>query len=322
MTVPLVSILIPCFNAERWVAQTLDSALAQTWANKEIIVVDDGSSDRSLEIANRFGSQGVKVISQRNSGASAARNRAVSEAQGDFVQFLDADDLLSPDKIEFQMRRLEEEPPGSIATCAWTKFRDRLPECMIQPEPVWKDLLPVDWLVTSWRRGGMMPSHAWLTPREVIEKAGRWDEAPCPNDDGEFFTRVVLNSAGVAFCAEARAFYRSVPNSLSARKDREMLAALYRSMEASTSHLLAAENSERTRAACAALFQEYAYTAYPRATEYVRQAEERVVQYGGASLTPHLAGPAHRFLVRMVGWKLAARVREFYSDLRPEFSSS
>ncbi len=167
-----------------------------------------------------------------------------------------------------------------------------------------------------------MPCHAWLTPKRVIEKARRWDELPCPNDDGEFFTRVVLKSAGVAFCKEAHAYYRSVPHGLSQRKDPEMLAAFYRSLEASTAELLSVENSERTRKACAALFQDFAYNAYPRANAYVRKAEDNVARYGGANLAPHLGGPAHRFLVRTVGWKLAARIREFYSDLRLEFSSS
>lgn len=101
---PLVSILIPCYNAEKWLAETLESALAQTWDNIEIIVVDDGSTDKSLAVAKQFEPDGVKVISQANKGASAARNRAFQESQGDFIQYLDADDLLVPDKIELQVK--------------------------------------------------------------------------------------------------------------------------------------------------------------------------------------------------------------------------
>ena len=93
MSQPLVSILIPCYNSEKWLAETLESALAQTWQNKEIIVVDDGSSDGSLSIAQKFSSSKVAVISQKNRGASSARNLALGKAQGDFIQYLDADDL-------------------------------------------------------------------------------------------------------------------------------------------------------------------------------------------------------------------------------------
>lgn len=316
----LVSILIPVYNAEAFVAETIQSALNQTWPAKEIIVVNDGSSDHSREILKSFETQGIKVIEQENRGAGAARNRALAEAQGDFIQYLDADDLLAPDKVELQMRRLESAAAGSIASCAWSKFRETPAECEMRPEGVWKDLLPVDWLVTSWRRGGMMPCHGWLSPREVIERAGAWDETPCPNDDGEFFARVVLNSAGVAFCRDAWAYYRSVSNGLSRRKDLKMVMAVYRSLEASTSHLLAVENSERTRNACAALFQDFAYSFYPNAVEAVRQAEEMVAKYGGANVTPHLGGLIHRFLVRTVGWKSAARIRESYLNARPRFS--
>src|SRR5437867_5272527 len=148
----LVSILIPVYNAESFVAETIHSALDQTWPAKEVIAVDDGSTDRSAKILESFGSR-IRIIGQENRGASAARNRALAEARGEVIQYLDADDLLAPDKIEIQLRRLESEPARSIASCAWSKFRDHPLECEMKPEGVWKDLLPVEWLVTSWRRG-------------------------------------------------------------------------------------------------------------------------------------------------------------------------
>src|SRR2546427_2427416 len=102
----LVSILIPVYNAEAFVAETIDSALNQTWPDKEIIVVDDGSSDNSREILKSFEPAGVRLVEQENRGASAARNRAFSEAQGEFIQYLDADDLLDENKIGRQISRL------------------------------------------------------------------------------------------------------------------------------------------------------------------------------------------------------------------------
>src|SRR5690242_8593951 len=96
---PLVSILIPAYNAEKWIGDTLQSALAQTWPNKEIIVVDDGSSDRTLEIARQFATKNVSVLTQQNQGAAATRNKGFQVCQGDYIQWLDADDLLSPNKV-------------------------------------------------------------------------------------------------------------------------------------------------------------------------------------------------------------------------------
>src|ERR1051325_3114803 len=100
---PLVSILVPAFNAQNSIADTLRSALAQTWERKEIIVVNDGSTDDTLSIARQFESPSVRVVTQENQGAAVARNTALSLCQGDYIQWLDADDLLSPQKIAQQI---------------------------------------------------------------------------------------------------------------------------------------------------------------------------------------------------------------------------
>ena len=90
---PLVSILVPAYNSQEWLADTLRSAIAQTWPRKEIIVVDDGSKDQTTEVARRFASKEVAVVTTENQGAAAARNHAMSLSQGDYIQWLDADDL-------------------------------------------------------------------------------------------------------------------------------------------------------------------------------------------------------------------------------------
>src|SRR3954463_5077031 len=103
---PLVSIIIPVYNAEKYIAETINSAADQTWSNKEIIIIDDGSTDGSLAIAKRFANDQIKVFSQANKGASAARNRGLLEAKGKYVQFLDGDDLLMPNKIALQLEHI------------------------------------------------------------------------------------------------------------------------------------------------------------------------------------------------------------------------
>src|SRR5262245_39149392 len=104
---PLVSILIPCYNAAPWLAAALESVLAQTWRPIETIVVNDGSKDDSLRIAKSFESRGVRVIDTPNRGQSAAFNAALALATGDFYMFFDADDELAAEKVERQMRRLQ-----------------------------------------------------------------------------------------------------------------------------------------------------------------------------------------------------------------------
>jgi len=104
--------LIPAYNAEKWISETIESALSQTWPEKEIIIVDDGSKDNTLLVAKKYQSKRVRIISQQNKGASAARNAALKSAQGDYIQWLDADDLLAPNKITAQMRYAEEGGKG------------------------------------------------------------------------------------------------------------------------------------------------------------------------------------------------------------------
>ena len=116
----------PCFDshtcltiAERWIADTIRSALAQTWPRKEIIIVDDGSRDRTLSITRQFASKDVYVVTQENQGGSNARNRAFQLCQGEFIQWLDADDLLASDKITRQMKAWGEHSGNKGLSCAW-----------------------------------------------------------------------------------------------------------------------------------------------------------------------------------------------------------
>ena len=311
---PLVSILIPCYNAAPWLAETLKSALAQTWLRKEIIFVDDGSTDRSLATAKRFESSIVKIISQENQGASAARNRAFKEAQGDFIQYLDADDLLAPDKIECQVQVLSSEGNFNfVASGKWARFFNSPMEVNFISEPVWSDMSPVDWLICSWEGGGMMHPAAWLVPRTIAETAGSWNEllSVNPNDDGEYFCRVVLASKGVKFCPGAKSYYRSgISNSLSGLKSYAAQESVLRSIELCTNYLLARENTQRTRHACATVFQRFIYSVYSDMPDLIQKAEVSVKSLGGSNLK--LSGSTlFQFLSNTVGWKRAKRIQKF-----------
>ena len=148
---PLVSILIPAYNAEALLAETLRSALAQTWDNKEIIVVDDGSKDGTLNLARTFESDVVKVFTHKNQGAAATRNKAFSLCSGDYIQWLDADDLLAADKIARQIKALGDSPnPRLLLSGEWGKFMHR-PSRLESPErrpQLWSRLnnaMKADW---------------------------------------------------------------------------------------------------------------------------------------------------------------------------------
>src|SRR5690348_9319653 len=144
---PLVSILIPAYKATESLPETLDSALAQTWPNKEIIVVDDGSPDGTLAVARRYESSIVKVVSQPNQGAAAARNTAFANSRGDYIQWLDADDLLGPDKISSQMAALTDRSNRVVASGGWAYFMYRSRRADFVPTMLWCDLEPLEWML-------------------------------------------------------------------------------------------------------------------------------------------------------------------------------
>lgn len=307
---PLVSILIPAHNAGRWLAETLESSLAQVHPRCEIIVVEDGSADNTLAVARTFELRGVRVITQANAGAAAARNRALALARGDFIQYLDADDLLSPGKIAAQLQVLATRAARTVATCRWGRFEEDPAQARFADEAVFRDFAPVDYLLLHTREARMMHPSAWLVPREVAQQAGPWDERLSLNDDGEYFARVVLASSGIAFTPDSAAvtYYRSgIASSLSRRRSASALVSLALSVELVAGHLAKAEDTARTRAALADYWQRLVYELYPGNPAASRAAARRVRELGGSQVSPFM-GPRQRLLASFIGWRLVRRL--------------
>jgi glycosyltransferase involved in cell wall biosynthesis len=314
----LVSILIPAYNAERWIAETIDSALSQTWPNKEIIVVDDGSTDQTAAIAGNFLKDGVVVITQKNQGASAARNKAFAHSSGDFIQWLDADDILSPEKISRQMEVAQRiSHPQVLLSAEWGRFMYRPRHARFSRTRLWEDLSPVEWLSRKLGENLYMPPQTWLVSRELTEIAGPWDERLSLDDDGEYFSRVVAASQGIHFTSGARAFYRaSGPGSLSdVDQSKRKLESLWLSLQLQIRRLRELENSPRTRTASIIFLENWLKFFYPWRMDIIKEAQQLAETLGG-----HLGIPRLR---RKYAWieifssrRAAARVEEFLPNLR------
>jgi len=309
----LVSIVVPCFNAAPWICAALESALQQTWPATEIIVVDDGSTDGSLAIARSFEARGVRVFSQPNAGASSARNRGLREARGDFIQYLDADDLISPGKVAAQMGLLGTCPPGRLSSCRWGRFSNEPASARFVDDVVFRDFSPVEFLVLAGMTGAMIHPSAWLVPRSVTDRVGPWDESLSLNDDGEYFSRVALASTGITFCPDigAKSYYRSgIPGSLSGRKGTAAARSLFRSLELVTTRLLEAEDTERTRRASASYWRRFVFDTYPASPALCERAASEVNRLGEPLGAPVLSGKMG-ILARFIGWKAAYRMRSW-----------
>src|SRR5258706_397297 len=207
---PLVSILIPAYNAEHLITYTLQSAIAQTWRRKEIIVVNDGSTDGTAEQVKQFTSKEVRLVSTENQGLSSAVNNAYKVCQGDYIQELDADDILAPDKIERQLNTVRgNHSKLTLLSSPWAYFYYRTSRAQFVRNSLWQSLSPVEWLLRKLSENLHMQNATWLVSRELAEKAGPWDATLNYDQDGEYFARVLLASEGTSFVPEGRVYYRA-----------------------------------------------------------------------------------------------------------------
>lgn len=301
---PLVSILIPAFNAQEWVADTIRSAMQQTWANKEIIVVDDGSTDRTLEIAKQFECDSVRVVSQNNQGGSAARNKAFSLSRGSYIQWLDNDDLLAPDKIARQMAVAAECSSGrTLLSSSWGVFMYRPYRAKFVPTALWCDLSPTEFLLRKMGQNLFMQTATWLVSRELTEAAGPWDTTMLTDDDGEYFCRVLLASEGIRFVPESRVYFRiSGPKrgSYIGRSARKR-DAQWRSMQLHIGYLRSLEDSPRAHAACVKYLQTWMIYFYPGRRDIVAQMKRLAKELGGHLDPPRLSWK-YSWISVLFGW--------------------
>jgi len=315
---PLVSILIPTYNAEEFVAETLQSAIAQTWLRKEIIVVDDGSNDQTLEIARRFASKEVVVVSTTNQGAAAARNHALSLSQGDYIQWLDADDLLAPDKIERQLATLKEsDSRRALLSSPWAFFNYRINRARFVQTPLWQDLSPFEWLLRKMGQNLHMQTATWLTSRELVEAAGPWDTRLWSDDDGEYFCRVLLAAERTRFVQEARVFYRITPSSRLSyigTSDRKKDALLI-SMKLHVQYLRSLEDSERVRKACVTYLQNWYHHFYPERPDLITELQKLASQLQGRLVEPRLRWK-YAWMKPIFGWKAAKSAQTALPQLK------
>lgn len=202
---PLVSILIPCFNAERWVAQAIESALAQTGPDKEVIVVDDGSTDGSLDVLRQFDGR-IRWESGPNRGSNVARNRLLELARGEWLQYLDADDYLLPGKLACQIEFAREHRECEIvySPVAWERIENGARVCTETPIPEPRD----PWILLAlWR---LPQTGGALWKKTALEFVGGWRVGqPCCQEH-ELYCRLLENNAQFEYCAGCFAVYRDM----------------------------------------------------------------------------------------------------------------
>jgi glycosyltransferase involved in cell wall biosynthesis len=245
---PTVSILIPCYNAERWIAQAIQSALAQTWAEKEVIVVDDGSTDRSLDVIQQFDGR-IRWETGSNRGGGAARNRLLELACGEWLQYLDADDYLLPDKLARQVEFLRHHPDRDViySPVKWKRLENGAVICTDTPIPEPRD----PWILLAlWH---LPQTGGTLWKKRALERVGGWRvDQPCCQEH-ELYCRLLENNARFEYCAGCLAVYRDLddPARITRKLQDEFIRQRLLVLERIESHLN--KSSQLTQARCQAI---------------------------------------------------------------------
>jgi glycosyltransferase involved in cell wall biosynthesis len=317
-----VSIIIPNFNHAAYLPDCLDSCILQGKEFvKEIIVVDDHSTDDSWEVIKRYENKYpdlVKGFRNPRKGACAARNFGFEQSSGEYIQWLDADDLLGEKKIVRQLEKLKDNKDAIIA-CKWYRFYESLDNISHAPGPYErhrKSNSSLEWLIQL----PMICSHAWLTPTVIAQKTRGWNEALEINQDGEYFIRVISQAKKVLFCNEAKVFYRSgLPDSTSVIKP-EKLESLFCSVGSYEKVLLELESSGRSRLAIANYYQKFIFAAYPFRRDLVSKAEKRIQALNVQPTEKYdVRSQKGKFFIFFLGWKNFKKVQQFRQKLKKSF---
>jgi len=204
---PTVSVIIPNYNRANLIGITLDNLLSQTLQPSEIIVIDDGSTDNSVEVISSFGSK-VTLICQSNQGPGAARNVGLQVANGEYIQFFDSDDLCSLNKLESQVKALE-TTGSDIAYSPWSKvyIKDtnvHFENHVLQQKELPCTQSPLIWFLRTWN----IVFQACMLRHSFIKKVGNYRTDLMPSEDSEFLFRMLLHNPKLQFVPDCILLYR------------------------------------------------------------------------------------------------------------------
>ncbi len=207
---PLVSIIIPTYNNGPVICEAIECSLNQTYENREVIVVDDGSTDDTKHrLKNKYDSK-IIYVRQGNKGTGGARNTGIRNASGKYLQFLDADDLLDPEKIRIQVKQLHDIPGKALSYCDY-ECRD-MNDMTITYErisPVLQNEKPFDDIMMKWETELTIPIHSFLFDAALFKDSGiAFNERLRANEDWECLMDVFALDPKVVFIDRVLAYYR------------------------------------------------------------------------------------------------------------------
>lgn len=269
----IVSVIIPAHNAEKTILATLKSLQRQTFCDFELIVIDDGSTDRTVELVNTLQDSRLKVFSYQNGGVSAARNRGIRQASGDFISFIDADDLWVPDKLQLQLEALQKNPEAGVAY-SWTTFIDEKGTVLYTQEPIFHEGNVYPQLLVE---NFILNGSNVLIRRQFVEAVGNFYTPLKYAEDWDFYVRLAALCTFVVVPKHQIIYLRSSQSATSKVEmmERDIAAYITRVFQTVPSELQPLKNRSL---ACAYRYFAQQYISYELTDNTVDQASQKLKQ--------------------------------------------
>jgi glycosyltransferase involved in cell wall biosynthesis len=256
---PVVSIIIPVHNSGSWIRDTIDNVISQTYPCREIIIVDDGSTDNTKQLIDIQYGESVKYFYQDNAGPARARNRGIEVASGEYIQFLDSDDFLSPDKIARQMAVFMANPECHVVYCDFA-FTSEGTDVGVEESPAaYKKKYGTENMFEALLDSNFIVIHSPLTRTEVIRNCGAFDTTLSSDEDYDLWLRIAGEGYRFCFVPEVLAFYRKRGNSVSTNLFKQSRGTL-QALNKAKSYRKKLTEKEREKLRCN-LSREYGWTS-------------------------------------------------------------
>jgi glycosyltransferase involved in cell wall biosynthesis len=315
---PLISIIVPVYNSEKYIADTVSSCLTQTYKNIELILINDGSTDNTEQVIAQFLSDDrVKYFSIENAGACEARNFGINQAKGELYQFLDHDDLLDAEKLSYQLKCYEDNGDDYVYSGTMGTVSGTIKTLDNGYELYQKDFSPQQYFETLLNQFGKhITTGAWLLPVKLVKSTYGWDNRAGLNDDGEYFMRIILNAKGIKFCKGAIFYFRrDVPNSLSKQFDtREVYVKWLFSYTSYVKNFLQKLAQPAAGKLAWKALSVYYCSSYPNYPDLLRQCKRQMKELGYKGPSPH-GGDLFMKMSKCIGVENSLRVLSFKKKL-------
>jgi glycosyltransferase involved in cell wall biosynthesis len=308
---PLISVIMSAYNVDKFISQSIDSVLNQSYSNFEFIIINDGSSDSTKDIIESFSDNRIKLFHIQNSGTCAALNFGLNKSTGRFIKFLDSDDILNKCHLEAQIECLFNSTKGSVVSCKWIRFYNNdLSNLKEVPESVWQSMSSKQWILKALRQDSdMMPPWLWLIPREIINDSGFFNENLSYNHDFEFSIRLLLKSSYVVFSDKSIVYYRTGNmSSLSNLRNEKAWLSVLESTNIATTLLIEKIDDPDIKRLCAKRYFNLLFELYPKFPSIAYIINNQMVNLGFKKFD--IPGSNRlRILGFFMGWKFVKMIK-------------